>query len=337
MAYRGVALADADARRRSRAEWRPIVEELAAEPRVLCHRDYHSRNLMLHDGSCTSSTSRTRGMGPDTYDLVSLLRDSYVDLAERRSSTSCIAYFLALTGAASAGADATREFRRRFDLMALQRNLKALGTFGYQTTARGNPVYIQYIPRTLRLRARRTSQTLPAASRRLRELLAPQSTIERARADAAQTDRLERRPGRIRLQWVFRSSESMPCSSASRRTLSTTSGSSREHLVEIAAHGFDAVEVVRDAHALRLPRRRRPSTSSRQWLREAGLRAALDPRADRRAASRRRRWGAAVLERRRATSATRERAVGEARRRAGAGRRVPVSVLVVHLGLAATR
>ena len=40
-------------------------------------------------------------------------------------------------------------FRRRFDLMALQRNLKALGTFGFQTTSRGNPVYIQYIPRTL--------------------------------------------------------------------------------------------------------------------------------------------------------------------------------------------
>ena len=33
--------------------------------------------------------------------------------------------------------------------MALQRNLKALGTFGFQTTTRGNPVYIQYIPRTL--------------------------------------------------------------------------------------------------------------------------------------------------------------------------------------------
>jgi aminoglycoside/choline kinase family phosphotransferase len=41
------------------------------------------------------------------------------------------------------------EFRRRFDLMALQRNLKALGTFGYQTATRRNPVYIQYIPRTL--------------------------------------------------------------------------------------------------------------------------------------------------------------------------------------------
>ncbi len=56
-----------------------------------------------------------------------------------------IAYFLALQGRAAESA----EFRRRFDLMALQRNLKALGTFGYQTTARGNPVYIQYMPRTL--------------------------------------------------------------------------------------------------------------------------------------------------------------------------------------------
>ena len=33
--------------------------------------------------------------------------------------------------------------------MALQRNIKALGTFGFQTTSRGNTVYIQYIPRTL--------------------------------------------------------------------------------------------------------------------------------------------------------------------------------------------
>ena len=48
-------------------------------------------------------------------------------------------------------------FRQRFDAMALQRNLKALGTFGYQTTARRNPVYIQYIPRTLRTSATTSS------------------------------------------------------------------------------------------------------------------------------------------------------------------------------------
>ena len=42
------------------------------------------------------------------------------------------------------------EFRRKFDLMALQRNLKALGTFGFQKTVRGNSSYVQHIPRTLR-------------------------------------------------------------------------------------------------------------------------------------------------------------------------------------------
>ena len=53
--------------------------------------------------------------------------------------------------------------------MALQRNLKALGTFGYQTTARQNPVYIQYIPRTLRY-VRDNLRRYPRFAR-LRELL----------------------------------------------------------------------------------------------------------------------------------------------------------------------
>ena len=94
-------------------------------------------------------------MGPDTYDLVSLLRDSYMDFTEREVD-ELIAFFLALRGVGAERRGAAMEarmFRRRFDLMALQRNLKALGTFGFQTTTRGNPVYIQYIPRTLHLRA----------------------------------------------------------------------------------------------------------------------------------------------------------------------------------------
>ena len=47
--------------------------------------------------------------------------------------------------------------------MALQRNLKALGTFGFQTTTRGNPVYIQYIPRTLALRPRQPASAIRAS------------------------------------------------------------------------------------------------------------------------------------------------------------------------------
>jgi aminoglycoside/choline kinase family phosphotransferase len=162
-AYRGVTL-----RQEERAafdeEWLAVARELAAEPRVLCHRDYHSRNLMLHDASLYIIDFQDARMGPDTYDLASLLRDSYVDIPDRELD-ELLAYFLALKGVADAAV-----FRRRFDLMALQRNLKALGTFGYQTMTRGNPVYIQYMPRTLNY-ARMTLEKYPRFAR-LRELLA---------------------------------------------------------------------------------------------------------------------------------------------------------------------
>ena len=149
-------------------EWSSIVQELAAEPRVLCHRDYHSRNLMVHDGGLHIIDFQDARMGPDTYDLVSLLRDSYMDITER-DVDDLLAYFLALKAGTPAEQNAS-EFRRRFDLMALQRNLKALGTFGYQTMTRRNPVYIQYIPRTLRY-ARTNLERYPRFER-LREILA---------------------------------------------------------------------------------------------------------------------------------------------------------------------
>jgi aminoglycoside/choline kinase family phosphotransferase len=142
-AYSGVSLMPAD-REELDLELSRVVAELAAEPRVLCHRDYHSRNLMLRNGHLHVIDFQDARMGPDTYDLASLLRDSYVYLPESMVN-SLIDEYLRLTGRSSE----VESFRRRFDLMALQRNLKALGTFGYQTTARGNPVYVQYIPRTL--------------------------------------------------------------------------------------------------------------------------------------------------------------------------------------------
>ena len=162
-AYRGVVIPTA-ARDELRREFTVIIEVLASEPRVLCHRDYHSRNLMLHQGELYIIDFQDARLGPDTYDLVSLLRDSYVDLPEQTVS-ELLAYFLALSGRNAE----EREFRLRFDVMALQRNLKALGTFGYQTTARRNPVYIQYIPRTLRYVRDNLEQLSQFA--RIRELL----------------------------------------------------------------------------------------------------------------------------------------------------------------------
>jgi aminoglycoside/choline kinase family phosphotransferase len=163
-AYKGVSMSPAEGEA-LRGELSLLSEQLAAEPRVLCHRDYHSRNLMLHGGQLYIIDFQDARMGPDTYDLVSLLRDSYVDLPEH-TVAELIAYFLALQG--HKGNEPA--FRARFALMALQRNLKALGTFGFQTTARRNPVYIQYIPRTLRY-VRDNLQQLPGFGR-LHELLA---------------------------------------------------------------------------------------------------------------------------------------------------------------------
>ena len=167
-AYRGARISPA-AREALAAEYAAIVDELASEPRVLCHRDYHSRNLMLHEGNLYIIDFQDARLGPDTYDLVSLLRDSYVDFTEAQVQ-ELIAFFLALREGRHPSASDPEEFRRRFDLMALQRNLKALGTFGFQTTSRHNTVYIQYIPRTLNF-ARGNLVRYPRFAR-LRELLA---------------------------------------------------------------------------------------------------------------------------------------------------------------------
>lgn len=163
-AYRGIVFSAGD-REALRAEFVAVAAELAAEPRVLCHRDYHSRNLMLMNDRLHIIDFQDARMGPDTYDLASLLRDSYVDITAA-ALDDFIAYFLALTRYDGDVA----EFRRRFDLMALQRNFKALGTFGYQTVARANPVYIQYMARTLRYA--RANLTKYARFERLGEMLA---------------------------------------------------------------------------------------------------------------------------------------------------------------------
>jgi N-acetylmuramate 1-kinase len=163
-AYRGVHLSSGE-REALNTEFASIVEELAAEPRVLCHRDFHSRNLMLRGGQLVIIDFQDARMGPDTYDLASLLRDAYVDVPAG-AVRDLMAHFLSLQGR-SGEAEA---FRPRFTLMALQRTLKALGTFGHQAAARHHPVYIQYIPRALE----HVREDLASAARfgRLRDVLA---------------------------------------------------------------------------------------------------------------------------------------------------------------------
>jgi len=141
--FRGRVL-NAVARAALRDELRTVTRELAAEPRVLCHRDYHSRNLMVVGDELFLIDFQDARMGPNTYDLVSLLRDSYIDLP-----APMVSHLLARFADAISPAEGAEDFGARLDLMGVQRNLKALGTFGYQAVARANPAYAQYVPRTL--------------------------------------------------------------------------------------------------------------------------------------------------------------------------------------------
>jgi hypothetical protein len=121
-----------------------LATEIASWPQVLCHRDFHSRNLMLHGGDLYWIDFQDARLGPAVYDLASLLRDSYVDL-EEAFIAECAEEFRqrALPG------EARDVFRHRFELCSVQRNLKALGTFGHEASVNGNPVYLSYVPSTL--------------------------------------------------------------------------------------------------------------------------------------------------------------------------------------------
>ena len=147
-----------------RHELSAISIELAAEPRVLCHRDFHSRNLMVQRNRLVVIDFQDARMGPSTYDLVSLLRDCYVELPQSLVA-NMIAYFLSeLPTSQGVG------FQARFDLMSVQRHLKALGTFGYQISRNSRPEFAVYLPRTLKY-LRETLRAQPRFSRLL-ELLA---------------------------------------------------------------------------------------------------------------------------------------------------------------------
>jgi aminoglycoside/choline kinase family phosphotransferase len=130
-----------------RGEMRQIAALLAGQPRVFTHRDYHSRNLMVQDGRLRVLDFQDALMGPASYDLASLLRDSYLSLDEELIDELVIRY---LEGRAKAGAPLDRlTFMRLFDLTSIQRNLKAAGRFIFIEKEKRNDRYLQYIPRTL--------------------------------------------------------------------------------------------------------------------------------------------------------------------------------------------
>ena len=127
-----------------------LAHTALSQPRVWVHRDYHSRNLMLTDRNNPGILDFQDAVrGPVTYDLVSLLRDCYIAWPRERVEDWVKGYHeLALQSGIPAGDDDNR-FLRWFDLMGVQRHLKATGIFARLNHRDGKPGYLSDIPRTL--------------------------------------------------------------------------------------------------------------------------------------------------------------------------------------------
>lgn len=128
---------------------RLLINSAMEQPRVCVHRDYHSRNLMIleHDSPGVIDF-QDAVIGPITYDLVSLLRDCYIRWPQASVERWMQAYYHRLVEAklVTVGIDT---FRRWFDLMGLQRHLKAIGIFARLHLRDHKSDYLADIPRTL--------------------------------------------------------------------------------------------------------------------------------------------------------------------------------------------
>lgn len=127
-----------------------LIASARAQPQVWVHRDYHSRNLLVTGENNPGIVDfQDAVLGPVTYDLVSLLRDCYIAWPRAQVEDWAKGYHaLALQSGIPVGDDDT-QFLAWFDLMGVQRHLKASGIFARLYHRDGKPGYLPDIPRTL--------------------------------------------------------------------------------------------------------------------------------------------------------------------------------------------
>lgn len=134
-------------------EWQTLCELLVRnaleQPAVFVHRDYHSRNLMVtpeHNPGILDFQDAVEG--PLTYDLVSLLKDCYVRWDTQLVKNWVQEFYAQLDVAMQQQVD-FKTFNRYFDLMGVQRHIKAAGIFSRLNHRDGKPAYMLDIPLTV--------------------------------------------------------------------------------------------------------------------------------------------------------------------------------------------
>ncbi len=120
--------------------FREIVLRISALPKVVCHRDYHSRNLMVKKDELIVIDFQDARQGPRQYDLASLVDDCYFKL-EASSKDELKKYYYDQSGSN----ESYEEFLLNYDLVAIQRLFKAIGSFSFIHESRGDVRYLKYI------------------------------------------------------------------------------------------------------------------------------------------------------------------------------------------------
>ena len=127
-----------------------LVHNALTQPQVFVHRDYHSRNLMQIDTDWPGIIDYQDAVrGPLTYDAVSLLRDCYIQWPLDQTEAWALSYKNRLVKKNIIDDVKNEIFLKWFDLMGIQRHLKAIGIFSRLKLRDGKSSYLQDIPRTL--------------------------------------------------------------------------------------------------------------------------------------------------------------------------------------------
>lgn len=124
-----------------------LVINAVRQPQVLVHRDFHSRNLMiLSDDQLAVIDFQDAVIGPVTYDLVSLLKDCYVQWPEDMVRARVVQYGHQLQRSGLLRNTPDETFIRWFDLMGLQRHIKVMGIFARLALRDNKPSYLKDLP-----------------------------------------------------------------------------------------------------------------------------------------------------------------------------------------------
>lgn len=135
------------------AAWRAccdfLIDGALRQPQVFVHRDFHSRNLLVTEMDNPGILDFQDAVsGPLTYDLVSMLKDCYIRWPESQVHRWAMSFYASLDSSIFGDMDAA-SFFRHFELMGVQRHLKAAGIFARLLHRDGKTSYLRDVPRTL--------------------------------------------------------------------------------------------------------------------------------------------------------------------------------------------